>query len=230
MDLPPFQERLLRAVLPACERHGLVLAGGHAVRAHGFTDRPSRDLDLATAGETPLAEVADAVAAALREAGLDVSEVEVTPRSGRLLATDPDTGETCEFDLLREAFQQHPVTRGTIRVLSVEDTIGLKMRALHERSYARDIIDVAAVRHLYSFRELESLARPHHESFSVHELADRLEFADLIADEEFEAYGLDEEGVRAVRRFAREWLEDIKLRRADDGDVDYDAEDVPGVD
>ncbi|MED7926854.1 hypothetical protein SMD20_21540 [Nonomuraea sp. LP-02] len=110
------------------------------------------------------------------------------------------------------------------------DEIGLGVRALHERGHAGDLAEIAAVRHLYSFRELESLARRHHESFSVHELADRLEFAELIADEEFEAYGLDEEGVRAVRRFAREWLEDIKLRRADDGDVDYDAEDVPGVD
>ncbi|MGA5757450.1 hypothetical protein [Nonomuraea bangladeshensis] len=110
------------------------------------------------------------------------------------------------------------------------DEIGLAVRALHERGHAGDLVEVAAARHLCSFRELESLGRRHLESFSVHELADRLEFAELIADEEFEAYGLDEEGVRAVRRFAREWLEDIRLRRADDGDVDYDAEDVPGVD
>ncbi|MER7361404.1 hypothetical protein ACI2LC_16625 [Nonomuraea wenchangensis] len=110
------------------------------------------------------------------------------------------------------------------------DELALAMRALHERGHAGDLAEVAAARDLYSFRELESLARRRHETFSVRELADRLEFAEFIADEEFEACGLDEEGVRAVRRFAREWLEDIKLRRADDGDVDYDAEDVPGVD
>jgi predicted nucleotidyltransferase component of viral defense system len=230
MRFPPFQERLLRAVSPVCERYGLVLAGGYAMRAHGFTDRLSRDLDFATAGELPLAQVADGVIGAFRTAGLSATSIEVTPRFGRLMTEAPETGERCEFDLLREAFQQHPVRCGALWVLSVEDSIGLKMRALHERSYARDIIDVASVGHLYTFRGLESLAKPHNDHFSTYELASRLEFVDLMSDEEFESYGLDDGQVRAVRRFAQAWLEDIKLRRADDGDCDYDYPDVPEVD
>ncbi|MEV0825698.1 nucleotidyl transferase AbiEii/AbiGii toxin family protein [Nonomuraea rubra] len=230
MYFPPFQERLLQAVSPVCERYGLVLAGGYAIKAHGFTDRPSKDLDFATAEELPLAEVAAGVIGAFQEAGLSVTIIDVTPRSGRLMVEDPETGEQCEFDLLREAFQQRPAMCGMLRVLSVEDAIGLKIRALHERSYARDIIDVAAVGHLYSFRALEGLARPHNDYFSVYELATRLSFVDSISDEEFESYGLDAERIRTVRRFAQAWLQDIQLRRADDGDADFDHDDVPEID
>ncbi|MGP3954648.1 nucleotidyl transferase AbiEii/AbiGii toxin family protein [Nonomuraea sp. 3N208] len=110
MYFPPFHERLLHAVLPVCERYGLVLAGGYAIKAHGFTDRPSKDLDFATAEELPLPSVAAGVIGAFQSAGLSASIIEVTPRSGRLMVEDATTGEWCEFDLLREAFQQRPAT------------------------------------------------------------------------------------------------------------------------
>ncbi len=228
MDFPPFQARMLDAVSPVCERYGLVLAGGYAMRGHGLTDRLSKDLDFAT--EMPLSDVVGGVTEAFHEAGLRASVIEVTPRMGRLMVEDPTTGETCAFDLLREALQERPITCGGLKVLGLEDAIGLKMRAVHERGLARDIIDVAAAAHLYSYRALEQLAVVHNDTFSVHELLSRLEFVDSMADEAFEAYGLDEERTREIRRFAQGWVEDIKLRRADDGDVDYDADDVPDID
>jgi predicted nucleotidyltransferase component of viral defense system len=228
MGFPPFQERILRIVLPACDRFGLVLAGGHAMRMHGLTDRPSRDLDFATAAETPLPEVADGVAETLRAAGMEVTAHEVTARLGRLVVTDPATGQACELDLLREALQRGSVTVADLPVVGLEDAVGLKMRALHERGLARDVIDVAAVAELYGFRELEQLGRLHNEEFSLAELVMRLEFVDLIADEDFEAYGLDEERIRRIRLFVTAWVEDIGLRRADEGDADYD--DLPAPD
>lgn len=230
MRFPPFQERLLQAVLPVCDRYGLVLAGGYAIKAHGFTDRPSKDLDFATAQETPLPEVADGVVGAFRSAGLSARIIEVTPRMGRLMIEDAATAETCEFDLLREALQERPTTHGLLKVLGLEDAVGLKMRALHERSYARDVIDIAAVSHLYAFRALESLARVHHDEFSLYELASRLEAVDFMDDEEFERYGVGEARIKEIRCFALDWLEDIKLRRVDDGDIDYDDPDLPDID
>ncbi|GGS59911.1 hypothetical protein GCM10010156_18090 [Planobispora rosea] len=228
-DFPPFQERVLQIALPVCERFGLALAGGHAMRMHGLTDRPSEDLDFATAAETPLPQVADGLAETFRRAGLEAAVREVTPRLGRLIVTEPVTGQRCELGLLREALQQGSVTVGELPVIGLDDLVGLKMRALHERSLARDVIDVAAVSELYGFRELERLARLHNEEFSIAELVMRLEFVDLIADEEFEAYGLDEERIREIRLFATAWVEDIKLRRADEGDAEYDS-DVPELD
>ncbi|MBB5777960.1 nucleotidyl transferase AbiEii/AbiGii toxin family protein [Nonomuraea jabiensis] len=230
MYFPPFQERLLHAVMPVCDRYGLVLAGGYAIKAHGFTDRPSKDLDFATAEETPLPDVADGVLGAFQRAGLNAWIIEVTPRMGRLMIEDTITGETCEFDLLREALQERPIICGMLKVLGLEDAIGLKMRALHERSYARDIIDIASVGHLYTFRALERLAKVHHDEFSLYELASRLEAVDFIDDEEFERYGIGEARIKEIRCFALDWLEDIKLRRADDGDIDYDDPDLPDID
>lgn len=228
MALPPFQQRMVQAVLPACARFGLVLAGGHAMNAHGLTDRPSDDLDFATAAEIPLPEVAEGVVQAFGDAGLEVTLIEVTPRMGRMVVRDPVTEQSCEFDLLREAFQRQPVTLGDLSVVSLADAVGLKMRALHERSLARDVIDIASVSHLYGFRELEHLARLHNEEFSLAELVMRLEFVELIADEDFESYGVDGERIAEIRRFAWAWVEDIKLRRADEGDAEYD--DVPDLD
>ncbi|HEX4813947.1 MAG TPA: hypothetical protein VFV66_14470, partial [Nonomuraea sp.] len=152
---PPFHERVLRAVAPVCARYGLALAGGYAFRAHGLTDRPSTDLDLATAMETPLPDVAGGVVGAFQSAGLRARVIEVTPRFGRLRVEAAHTGETCGVDLLREALQRRPVAYGGLRVVALDDAVGLTMRAVHERSLASDIIDIASVAHLYSCRALE---------------------------------------------------------------------------
>ncbi|MEV4107384.1 hypothetical protein [Nonomuraea sp. NPDC049695] len=54
-------------------------------------------------------------------------------------------------------------TADVAEVLGLDGAVGLKVCALHERSHARDIVDVASVSHLYSFRALESLAKVHYD-------------------------------------------------------------------
>ncbi|GGK74751.1 hypothetical protein Ppa06_33420 [Planomonospora parontospora subsp. parontospora] len=110
-----------------------------------------------------------------------------------------------------------------------DEAVGSMMRALHERGLARDVAAVAGVSESYGFRELERLGRLHTGDFSLAELMMRLEFVDLIADEDFEACGADTGRIREIRLFATAWVEDIKLRRAEEGDADYDF-DVPGID
>ncbi|GLW04968.1 hypothetical protein Misp01_00980 [Microtetraspora sp. NBRC 13810] len=230
LELPPFHLRLLAAGRTVCERHGLWLAGGYAMRAHGITDRPSQDLDFATAAETPLPEVASDVAAEFRRLGFTVALLETTPRQGRLVVTDEVTGQACEIDLLREALQDQPMLMELCPVIGLDDAVGMKVRALHGRGMPRDFIDVAAVSDLYGHRDLERLGALHEEDFRLQDLVDRLETVDLLADEAFAAYGLDDEGVRRIRGFAHAWAEDIKLRRSDDGDLDGEDFDLPEVD
>ncbi|WP_221762030.1 hypothetical protein [Nonomuraea sp. WAC 01424] len=110
------------------------------------------------------------------------------------------------------------------------DLIGPMVRDLHERGLPADVADVAAAAQGHSFRELERLAAAHLDGFSPAELLMRLEFVELMTDERFEALGLDEPRIAEIRAFAGEWAEDIKLRRADDGDADYDVPDLPEVD
>ncbi|GAA2499105.1 nucleotidyl transferase AbiEii/AbiGii toxin family protein [Winogradskya humida] len=50
-------EQLARIAFNAGDELGLVLAGGYAISAHRLTERPSRDLDLATASPLPLGAI-----------------------------------------------------------------------------------------------------------------------------------------------------------------------------
>ncbi|MFD0665576.1 hypothetical protein [Thermocatellispora tengchongensis] len=53
MRMPAFHERLVSVLLPLYEAYGLVLAGGYAMKAHGFLDRPGDDLAFATGRSRP---------------------------------------------------------------------------------------------------------------------------------------------------------------------------------
>ncbi|NUW46898.1 hypothetical protein [Nonomuraea rhodomycinica] len=111
-----------------------------------------------------------------------------------------------------------------------DEQVGLMVRDLHERGLAGDLAGVAAAAGGRSFRELEALGRPHVAAFSLPELVMRLEFAELIPDEDFEAAGVAPDEVAGVRGFALAWVEDVKLRRAEEGDTDVDDPDVPEID
>jgi hypothetical protein len=136
--------------LPVFERYGLLLAGGYAFRAHEISHRPSQDLDFATRDNTPLPEIAEHVRLAFQAAGYGVLLVEATGRYARLVLRLPDSGDELEMDLLKEALELSWVTvqitpSAGVRALSLDDTVGLKARAWHDRFVIRDIIDLHAV-------------------------------------------------------------------------------------
>ncbi|WP_281284012.1 hypothetical protein [Nonomuraea deserti] len=41
---------------------------------------------------------------------------------------------------------------------------------------------------------------------------------------------MDPRRIGEIRRFAHAWVEDIRLRRVDDGDADVDDPDLPDID
>jgi len=58
----------------AVGKYGFCLAGGYAVQAHGFVDRPSEDVDLfTTAAERHSPTAVAAVIQAYRDDGLDLA-------------------------------------------------------------------------------------------------------------------------------------------------------------
>ena len=71
--MDPFHERLARVALDAAATYGFALAGGYAIQAHGFLDRPSADVDLfaEASAELNFPEAVDAVVAAYQRDGLD---------------------------------------------------------------------------------------------------------------------------------------------------------------
>ncbi|KJY43641.1 hypothetical protein VR41_02330 [Streptomyces sp. NRRL B-1568] len=217
MKLPELQRRLLADVFAVGSHFPLVLTGGHAVRAHGLVDRPSRDLDLATETAVPMTEIVRALQAGLQARGWHVVQVETEPLAARLMVTDPVAGEECEVDVLKETMWRPPVQTEDGPVIAMEDLVGTKMRALAGRGLARDLIDIRAAGAHWSRIELEQHGRRHaRDDFDLTDLQARLCGAEWIDDREFAAYGLDEAAVADLRRWAQQWADDIGERLAEE--------------
>ncbi|MFE2555461.1 nucleotidyl transferase AbiEii/AbiGii toxin family protein [Streptomyces sp. NPDC059352] len=213
MNLTELHRRLLADVLAVGDVYPLVLTGGYAVQAHGLVDRLSKDLDVATENPEPMEKIAAAVRAGLEQRGWQVRALEADPLSARLIVTDTSTGEECEVDVLKEALWRPPVKTQHGLVLSLEDVVGTKVRALADRGLARDLIDVRAATDRWSHIELEELGRRHaRDSFDLSDLQARLAGADWIDDTEFAAYGLDDQQTIELRWWAQEWADDIAER------------------
>ncbi|WP_137988396.1 nucleotidyl transferase AbiEii/AbiGii toxin family protein [Streptomyces vilmorinianum] len=213
MNLTELHRRLLADVLAVGDVYPLVLTGGYAVQAHGLVDRLSKDLDVATENPEPMEKITAAVRAGLEQRGWRVRALETDPLSARLIVTDTSTGEECEVDVLKETLWRPPVKTQHGLVLSLEDVVGTKVRALADRGLARDLIDVRAATDRWSHIELEELGRRHaRDSFDLSDLQARLAGADWIDDTEFAAYGLDDQQTIELRRWAQEWADDIAER------------------
>lgn len=158
-------------------------------------------------------KIAATVRAGLEQRGWQVRALETDPLSARLIVTDPASGEECEVDVLKEALWRPPVQTEYGLVLSLEDVVGTKVRALADRGLARDLIDVRAATDRWSHPGLEELGRRHaRDTFDLTDLQARLAGADWIDDTEFAAYGLDDGAIAGLRLWAQEWADDIAER------------------
>jgi hypothetical protein len=213
MNLNALHKRLLQDILEVGNAFPLVITGGYAVQAHGLVDRLSRDIDVATDSSVPMESLADHVATALTERGWRVRVIGVDPMSARFMVTEPESGEDCEVDILKEGFSRPPETTPYGPVLALDDVIGTKVRALADRGYPRDLVDIHAASRIRSQAELERLGRMcAWDDFSLEGLATRLNSAQWRADEEFSAYGLSGDGITDLRSWAQAWAEDINRR------------------
>lgn len=213
MNLTDLHRRLIADLLAVGGDYPLALTGGYAVQAHGLVDRLSRDLEVATENPDPMADIAATVRVGLEKLGWLVRALETDPLSARLIIADADSGEECEVDILKEVLWHPPVTTGYGLVLSLEDVVGTKVRALADRGLARDLIDVKAAAGRWSLIDLEALGRRHtRDTFDLTDLQARLDGADWIDDTEFAAYGLDDTATAELRRWAASWSEDIAER------------------
>lgn len=212
MEMPEFHRRILDAALETGRKHGLVLAGGYAMRAHGLVDRPSEDLDFAVFSGTPLEVISGDVAGAYRAAGFQVTHTRGTPLLARLMVTDPSTGESCAVDLMKKPLQRPPVVMEIYPVASLDDIAGMKVAAMHGRNVPRDLIDLFAISDRYSFTDLERLGSRFDEEFRRDILKFQLDAGIAFADAAYEPYGLDHEEVSRLRRFLIAWCDDLSMR------------------
>jgi hypothetical protein len=227
MNLTALHRKLLQDVLEIGNTFPLVITGGYAVQAHGLVDRLSRDIDVATDSPMPMSSLAEHLIAALVERGWQVRVIGVDPISARFMVTDPGTGEDCEVDILKESFNRPPEATPYGPVLALDDVIGTKVRALADRGYPRDLVDIHAASRIRSQSELERLGRRcSWDDFSLEGLATRLTSVQWRVDEEFSAYGLSGDEIADLRSWANAWAEDLNRRLYAETYVDDEGDEI----
>ncbi|MFF2620030.1 nucleotidyl transferase AbiEii/AbiGii toxin family protein [Kitasatospora sp. NPDC058046] len=228
----PAQLRLAALAAPVCDRYGLALAGGHALRAHGVAACPQDGLTLATGG-ADLPEVAAALGEAYRAAGGGAVERPGTPRLEQLTVRLALGGRSHSVELRKEPLGHRPVRfdlgapgpeepPAVLPVVALEDAAALTTVLLVDRGMPRDLIDVHALTRCYREGELLALAAELDPDFQPAALAERLEALAEAADGRFRARGVPAGEVAELKRWALAWAQDLRLdlletREAADG-------------
>ncbi|MFJ9460108.1 hypothetical protein ACIRST_34180 [Kitasatospora sp. NPDC101447] len=217
----PAQLRLAGPAAPVCDRHGLALAGGHALRAHGVAACVQDGLTLVTGG-ADLPEVAEALAGAYRAAGGGVAERPGTPRLEQLTVRLALGGRTHTVELRKEPLGHRSVRLdlgapgpdeppAVLPVVALEDAAALTTALLVDRGMPRDLADVHALTRYYREGELLALAGELDPDFQPAALADRLETLAEAADGRFRARGVPARAVAGLKRWALAWAQDLRL-------------------
>lgn len=202
-----FHQRLARIGLEAAERYGFALAGGYAMQAAGFLQRPSEDVDLFTIwdrrGEFDTA--ASAIVAAYQSAGL---RVEAERRHDTFLRLTVSDGEqTAKVELGIDLRANEPVRISIGPVLHPDDAVANKIMALYERALARDFIDIDAVLRSGRYDEaaLLRLAERSDITFDRAVFADALAVVEQLDDDDFAQYGVVGAQLDELRQRFAQW-------------------------
>ena len=124
-------------------------------------------------------EIAEHVRQAFASAGYGTRVVEATGRYARLVLRLPGSGDELEIDLLKEALGPRWITvqltpGASVRAVSLDDAVGLKARAWHDRFVIRDIVDLHAAADAFSHADIENLARRHEPALDLETILDHL--------------------------------------------------------
>jgi hypothetical protein len=207
----PFHERLARVGLAAADQYGFALAGGYAMQANGFLDRPSADVDLFTAwnrsGEFDTA--VEAIIDAYKTDGLDVVVDRRYDTFARLVVSDRH--DSSKVELAVDFRENSPIKMAIGPVLHPDDAVANKMCALYGRAFARDFVDVHAIliSRRYSTEQMLSLAANADHGFDRRLFADALGRAAVLDDDDFAAYGVHGHDLNELRTRFTQWREDL---------------------
>ncbi|MFJ4672967.1 hypothetical protein [Kitasatospora purpeofusca] len=237
----PAQLRLVDLARPVCERYGLALAGGHALRAHGVRACDQDGITLVATGTADLPRAAAELAQAYRTVGGVVAERPGTPRLEQLSVRLTLGGRAHTVELRKEPLGHRPVrldlggpgpdgpdgpdpdgsdgpgpeggpgTPLVVDTVALEDAAALTTALLVDRAMPRDLIDVNALTACYREGELLALAIALDAEFQPTALADRLETLAEAADGRFRARGLPGGEVDGLKRWALAWAQDLRL-------------------
>ncbi len=200
-------------ILGIIDADDFALAGSGAIREHGITDRPTRDVDLFTTNRPAAGFSAsvDRAIGVLSDAGYSV---EVTRRAdlfARLLVDSPDEF-SFEVDLGVDWRAYEPVRMAIGPVLALEDAVANKVNALYSRAEARDFADVDAIRRSGRFddEELLLLAAEHDPGFDRLIFASQLALVRGLGPLALSEYGVDSASLTELQGRLRRWSASIR--------------------
>jgi sensor domain CHASE-containing protein len=209
--MDPFHERLARVALDVAATYGFALAGGYAVQAHGFLDRPSADVDLfaEASAQFDFSQAVDAVIAAYRRDGLQADAEVRSPTFARLSVSS--SAERAKVELGVDWRKNGPTLLAVGPVLHADDAVANKVCALFGRAEVRDYVDVAAIlaSGRYSEEDLVRLAEQHDPGFDPSWFTEALNAVDRLPDTLFAPYGLDPQDVSALKARMHAWAKKI---------------------
>jgi hypothetical protein len=215
VPIDQLQREVATIALRVAGQYGFALAGGNALIAHGVVDRSTDDVDLFSDQEAGVPAAADAVEAALRDAGFRADRRDGAGELGELfegmgqgLAEWVITAPGGQQTMLQLAYfdRAHgPVTMDVGPVLDLEDLAASKVCALASRAEPRDYIDTAAFLARYSPAELIGFAKQLDPGLDDRDFADAGRQLDLMPDGLFKRYKLSEQHVKALRKRLATW-------------------------
>jgi predicted nucleotidyltransferase component of viral defense system len=213
MPVSEFHREVAAVALRAAAPHGFALGGGNALIAHGIIDRFTQDVDVFSDEQGGVEAAADAVEAALREAGFGTERrdkagglADIFYGLGEGLAEWIVTAPAGEQMVLQLAYFDRlcrPVIMDVGPVLDLEDVVGGKVCALASRAEPRDYLDTAAAMERYSIEQMIDFARRLDPGLTDRDFADAGRQLDRWGDGIFAPFGLGPEDIATVReRFA----------------------------
>ena len=215
MPVSPLHGRVTAIALRAAAPHGFALGGGNALIAHGLIDRPTQDVDVFSNEEGGVEAAADAVDAALREAGFGTERRDKTGGlsdifygMGEGLAEWIITAPGGEQMMLQMAYferTRRPVIMEFGPVLDLEDVVGGKVCALASRAEPRDYVDTAAALERYTIDQVISFARRLDPGLTRRDFADAGRRLDKWGDGIFAPFGLSHEEIARLRERLAAW-------------------------
>ncbi len=183
--------------------------------AHGVVDRATQDVDVFSDEQGGVAAAADAVDAALREAGFGTERrdeaatlADIFYGIGEGLAEWIVTAPSGEQMLLQLAYfdrARKPVVMDVGPVLDLEDVVGGKMCALASRVEPRDYVDVAAALGRYRREQMIGFARRLDPGLTDSDFADAARRLDQWGDRVFAPFGLSPADVALLRERFASW-------------------------
>lgn len=214
--------------LQSLDGTSFALAGSGAIREHGLVDRPTEDVDLFTSDlDLPrFSSAVDAVVLGLREAGHDVAVLRRVDQFARLEVTTAD-GHQVDINMGVDWRGAEPVVLAIGPVLSLEDAVGNKLGALYTRAYARDFLDVDAIRASGKFTDAELIraAIERDPGFAVSMFVTQLELVHRVFPEQVSQYNVDADQLDGVKSRFDVWAS--KLRGGPDRDERAERERRP---